>query len=442
MKIIFPEISQADFDYAIDCLEDCKHSDAAEYGFNHPYFAPGGAYGRQWWQLDSSLALGGYKWIDRKFAEVSLWNFIESQKENGRICLWGADDLPKYVAGGNFPKQHQGVSSLPKIFDVTYHLLQGSADERLKQAAYNMLKKYLNWWFEYRKDEATGLITAVFEETFVPYLGSSGEYAPVDTNTEVYVGCHYTQLMAQELGDTAYADILQSRKERLKESINKYLWNEEKGAYYPYDILQKKNTDFLMASTFYPLRLNIAEQKHKERLLKLLKDHECFNWDTIPLTSVSKTDKCFTTTVGNYQGNASWSGNVWTLINEMVVRGLVDCGEGETAAQLALKTLYCFRSNCTEFINPFDGTGHGVKKYAWTASQFIQLIVEVIFGISYNASAQQLTVSPNLPCGFENCDVSLEGLKTDAHTSADIHIKNGKISCTLSDDKIKIVTKY
>ena len=66
MNISFNTISSEDLDYAVECLEVCKQPDAKEYGFNYPYFTPGGAYGKQWWQLDSSLALSGYKWIDRE----------------------------------------------------------------------------------------------------------------------------------------------------------------------------------------------------------------------------------------------------------------------------------------------------------------------------------------------------------------------------------------
>ena len=122
MIIVSPFIKQTDLDYAIECLEICKQENAKEYNFSYPFFSPGGSYGKQWWQLDSSLALCGYKWVDRLFAERSLWNFIESQKEAGRICLWGADVLPDIVAGENRLLQKQGVSLLPKIFDVTYHI--------------------------------------------------------------------------------------------------------------------------------------------------------------------------------------------------------------------------------------------------------------------------------------------------------------------------------
>lgn len=157
------------------------------------------------------------------------------------------------------------------------------------------------------------------------------------------------------------------------------------------------------------------------------------------MTSVSKTDKCFTTTKGEYQGNASWSGNVWTLINEMVVRGLIDCGENELAAELALKTLVAFKSNCAEFINPFDGSGHGVEKYAWTASQFIELIVEVIFGVSYFAKRKEIKISPKLPPNMKNGHFALVNLKVDSDISLDIHITNGNVSYTVSNDDIKVI---
>ena len=438
MKINLRNVTQEDFDYSWECLEACKQDHAKKFGFNYPYFSPGGGYGEQWWQLDSALALCGYKWEDRKFAETALLNFIESQKEDGRICLWGEDILPPHREGNHHSKQNEGVSSLPKIFDVAYHILKGSTDNELKKATYTMLKKYNDWWFLNRQDKETGLITAVFEETFIPYLEYAGEYAAVDTNTEVYVGCHYLELLANELGYEQDAQLMRERKNQLKESINTYLWWEEKSAYYPYNVKKQEFVDLLMASTFCPFRLQIASKEQQKKLIELLKNHEHFNYDTIPLTSVSKLDKQFITTKGPYQGNKSWSGNVWTLINEVVVRGLLDCGENELAADLALKTVYAFNHNCTEFVNPFDGSGHGVIKYAWSASQYIELIIEVIFGVSYDAAEKTVTISPKLADELKDTKLSLENLKITQDTSIDIFIDNGEISYSLSNDKLNV----
>jgi len=439
MIIQFPHIKQDDLEYAIKCLEACKQDNADAYAFPYPYFTPGGSYGKQWWQLDSSLALRGYQWIDRDFVETALLNFIESQKADGRICLWGADVLPSKVAGDDFPLQTEGVSSLPKLFDVAYHILRGSTDKSLKIKTYEMLKRYLDWWFSARQDQSTGLISAVFEETFIPYLGRTGEYAPVDTNVEVYVGCYYVETLARELGKNRDADEIGERKENLKKSINQYLWDEEKGAYFPYFLKEGKLGSCLMASTFYPLRLQIAPRECQERLLSLLTSQEHFHWDVLPVTSVSKKDAAFTTTTGIYKGNASWSGNVWTLINEMVVRGLCDCGEDALAAELALKTLYAFNHNCAEFINPFDGVGHGVLQYAWTASQYLELLIEFIFGVDYDAKNKTVKVCPRIKKELRHERFEIKGLRLAENLLIDIVIKDNEVSCVVSDEAIKVM---
>ena len=327
---------------------------------------------------------------------------------------------------------------MPKIFDVAYHILRGSTEDSLKEKTYEMLKKYLDWWFSARFDLNTGLISAVFEETFIPYLGREGEYAPVDTNVEVYVGCHYVELLARELGKNEDADEIREKKENLKKAINQYFWDEAKGAYFPYFLKEEKLGDCLMASTFYPLRLQIAPRKRQERLLSLLTDQESFNWDVLPLTSVSKKDAAFTTTPGEYQGNASWSGNVWTLINEMVVRGLCDCGEDALAAELAMKTIYAFNHNCAEFLNPFDGVGHGVVQYAWTASQYLELLIEFVFGIDYDAEDKTITVRPRIAKELRNDMLEIKGLQIAEDLFADVVIKENEASCAASDKAIKV----
>lgn len=440
MKIKFLGISQSDFEYAFECLENCKQTNAVDYGFNYPYFTPGGDYGEQWWQLDSSLALCGYKWKDRKFVETSLLNFIETQKLDGRICLWGKDILPKQVAGGDLLQQNEGVSSLPKIFDIAYNIVKSSNDKVLIAKTYSMLKRYLDWWYNERYDRESGLITSVFEECFIPYLGSAMEYASVDTNVEVYVGLIYTADLAKILNDTETVKKLQDKAKALKTAINTHLWDDEKGAYYPFDLTRKIRINRLMASTFYPLRLKIAPSKYKKRLIELLKNHDKFNWDTIPLTSVSKDDSIFQITNGVYIGNRSWSGNVWTLINEMVIRGLMDSDERELAVELALKTIFAFNNKYTEFINPFDGSGNGVLEYAWTASQYLELIIEIIFGVSSNAYKKEVSIIPNISEDLKKTEISITNLMVFDGVYLDVFIDKGKINYKISNKTIKVNT--
>jgi glycogen debranching enzyme len=149
-------------------------------------------------------------------------------------------------------------------------------------------------------------------------------------------------------------------------------------------------------------------------------------------------DSAFVTTKGEYQGNASWSGNVWTLINEMVVRGLCDCGEKEIAAELALKTIRVFNHNCTEFVNPFDGSGHGVLQYAWSASQYLELIIETIFGISYRADEKVVTVSPKITENLKNECLELRHICLSKGVFLDVGIDHGIVSYRVSSDSIKV----
>ena len=193
-----------------------------------------------------------------------------------------------------------------------------------------------------------------------------------------------------------------------------------------------------MASTFYPLRMKIASVEQKNKLITLLTNNEHFNWNTIPLTSVSKKDPLFQTTIGYYQGNASWSGNVWTLINEMVVRGLMDSDEKALAAGLALKTVYAFNNNYTEFINPFDGSGHGVLKYAWTASQYLELIIEIIFGISSNITKKEVCISPNLTDELKKQRLSIKGVMVFNNVFLDVSIDKGNLNYKISDKTVTV----
>ena len=302
-----------------------------------------------------------------------------------------------------------------------------------------MLKAYADWWYQERRDPETGLMSAVFEETFIPYYGCAMEYAPVDTNVEVYVGLIYTARLGEKMGENDHAALLRERAKQLKTAIQKYLWVQEKGAFYPYDLVEKQPIDCLMASTFYPLRMQIANAQQQKMLLTLLQDHQHFNWDTIPLTSVSKKDPIFKTPKGHYQGNASWSGNVWTLINETVVRGLIDCNEKELAAELAMKTVRAFHRNCAEFINPFDGTGQGVLQYAWSAAQYITLIIEVIFGIHIDGHTRTVTILPNLTEALKREELSITGLTVLNGVKLDVWLRHAEVAYAISDPSVKVI---
>ncbi|MGN7786350.1 hypothetical protein ACTJIJ_17590 [Niabella sp. 22666] len=58
-----------------------------------------------------------------------------------------------------------------------------------------------------------------------------------------------------------------------------------------------------------------------------------------------------------------------------------------------------------------SGSGQGVKRYAWSAAQYIQLLIEDILGIDYNRFTGKLKIIPNLSVSLKNEKPALRHLK-------------------------------
>ena len=427
-KIKLPGISQADFADAFQTLEECRIDSVPVKGFRYPFFAPGGQYGPDWWNIDSSLALRGYRWKDRTFAENSLRNFFFVQKENGRIPLYSYDHVEPY---------DEEISSLPKLLEVAYIFAKESDDEEFVNDCYTLIKRYIGWWLNFRRNSETGLVSAVFEETFVPYLHKSGERLAVDTNVEMVVGLSRAAALARRLNDSRAAEQYDALRREFSEAINRFLWNEEEGAYFPYLLGQKRHEKFFMASSFLPLREKIAPKERAERMLSRLTSDD-FGWNTYPVFSVSRSDPQFTISEGQYQGNPSWSGSVWTLLNEGIVQGLKDSGYADTAAALAYRTVQEFNGKYFEFLQPLNGSGQGVVRYAWTASQYIQLILESIFGISIDAAAGTVCVRPMLCTELQKGELYAREVPLPDGGTISVSIQNGAASVQTAGTGYKI----
>lgn len=424
LSLELPNYTTADLQRALAVIQSCRKDPLPDYGFPCPYISPGGMYGGMWWQLDYSLALTGLLWSDHTAALDGIRNFAACQKPDGRIPLWGNDRLPHY---NGERLQREQTSSLPKLFDAIARILRRTQDQELLRTGYNLLKRYLDWWLAQRYDRPTGLFSAVFEETFIPYFGYTYEYAPVDLNVELVHGFHVTAALASRLGRRDEADRLRSQAQDLAACIDRLLWNDEAQFYLPLQLQTRTHLPLRMASAFAALRYRIASPAHARVLLDVLTNVNRFNWNRRGLTSVDQTDPAFTLVSGRYNGNPSWSGSVWTLTNENAIRGLMDYGQHELAAQLLVHTLDLFKSQYCEFLNPATGTPCGVMDYAWTAATCLDLIFSVLLGIDYDATTDHVTVSPTLPAAWQNQKLTLRNLPLPNHTTLNLEIVGGEI---------------
>jgi hypothetical protein len=423
-RITFPGITQDDFQDAFNVLNECLVTNLPVAGFTRAFMYPGGEYYKNWWQLDGSLALSGSKWASQKFAEGVVRNFIEVQRPDGRIPLYGPDTIALPF----------GTSSLPTLFEIGFEVVRRSDDTALVRATYTCLKKYLHWWLSdtVRRDSPSGLITGVFEETVPPdFSNTRFVRAPVDLNVELVLGCANIAALARRLGVRSEYEKYSALQKELTNLINKYMWDEKKGAYLSYFIKKQERDDRLTWYTFYPFRLNIAPGDRAEQMVKMLVDDRYFGWSGNTLTSAAKTDTTYNETKGVYNGK-QWSGAIWTLCNDAIVKGLEDIGRYDLSAHLALKTARLFNANYAEFIMPSDGSGQGQLRYCWSASQYVEILVEKIFGVDYDAFGKTLTIMPRLDADLLGHDIALDSLLLPNGSRLTLHISNQPKGVTIA----------
>ena len=385
-EIQLPGISQADFEDAFLVMQEAyvnASPEAPVYGFTHPFCGPGGAYGVCWWQLDTSLALCGAKWVNTLFAENVLRGFKDVQREKGRIPLHGPDTL--------LDPEHK-CSSVPKLFQAAYEVLERTQDAGLLEEIYPLLKGYLDWWLTERIESRTGLIYAIVEE-FLP--GRNVPLCAIETNVEVVVGCKIVSKLAARLGNAEEAKYYEGKMRHHAELIRTRLWDDERKTFLSYDPSTGGFDDKVYSTIFDTLKNGVANEAQTDRLLSYLVDDRLFQWNGVCLTTAAKTCKCYNETPGVYAA-CQWEGSIWTMRNYTVIEGLDDIGRFDLSAYLSWRTVNLFNGNYAEFLNPPDGSGHGVKRYVWTASQYIQIIIERIFGIRYSNYLGEIRIMPNI----------------------------------------------
>ncbi len=233
----------------------------------------------------------------------------------------------------------------------------------------------------------------------------------------------------------AEADRYLNDFKQLSSSINQYLWSEEDHVYYNYYVLEKKHERRLLCTTFDPLLLGIAPPDRVEKLIPVLLNPSLFNWGTRPLTTIARTEPDYVEATGAYDGRA-WFGDIWTLRNLPVINGLEDAGKHDLAAELTWSTIKTFNSNYCEYIVPSTGSGEGVQRYGWSASQYIQAIIENLFGIDYDFLNKRLRIVPHIPKELMKQEIEINNLiipsENDLRLDLKIkQVKEGKAIITI-----------
>jgi len=141
----------------------------------------------------------------------------------------------------------------------------------------------------------------------------------------------------------------------------------------------------------------------------VLTDQNIFNWDVRGVTSIAKTEPDYVEAAGVYDGTA-WFGDIWTMRNMPIIQGLKEIGRYDLASKLTWDTIKCFNANYCEYVVPATGSGEGVQRYNWSASQYVQSVVEYLFGVDYDNIKNRLRILPLVPEELWGKEIAIEGL--------------------------------
>lgn len=355
----------------------------------HTWTTPDRFPHKDMWLWDSAFHTLGNRFISSSLAEDSIKAILSNQRKDGFISH---QMNPINGRASQFTQP-------PVLAWASYKIYQQTKDKEFLKYVYPKLKKFLNWLYQNRDNDKTGLLAWKINSVVTCKCGESGmDNSPrfdklkdgesiksVDFNSFAINEMEYLGKMAQELNRKEEAILWREEAGRKKRLFNLYLWDKEDKFYY--DL--KKNSRFNKIKTvasFLPLFAGIADKSKAEDLVKRLKNPDEF-WTEFPVPSVSIDSP--------FYHKDMWRGPTWINYNYLIIEGLKKYGFTDTAIQLANKTLreiarwYKEKGTIFEYYDSESSISPDVllrkqwldakkpigaiKEYHWTAAVYIAL---------------------------------------------------------------------
>jgi alpha,alpha-trehalase len=105
---------------------------------------------------------------------------------------------------------------------------------------------------------------------FGPYGAKTHHYAAVCLNSLLYKTEMDLAEMADTLGKKEESEVWRQRARARQQAMNKYLWNANRGMFFDYDFMAKKQSTYEYVTTFYPLWSGVASKEQAAALEKNL----------------------------------------------------------------------------------------------------------------------------------------------------------------------------
>lgn len=301
--------------------------------------------------------------VDLKLAEENLKLLIDSNlKEDGYLIQCRVGDRVNNLTGLpvvsyivlKIYERHKNYEFVNYMFPKLYkwHLWLKNNRDKNK----NLL---FEWGYENEGDimldpeSAAGYEsgmdnTPMYEEAKVNTNLRCIEMDCVDLSTFYALDSLSLAELAKVLNRTKEYEFLITGYNEVKNQINKFLWDKERGMYVNRH-WDGKFAEVVTPTSFYPMIAKIPPQQQSKLLIKTLLDENLF-WGELVIPSVAKNLSCYDPD-GDY-----WRGRIWPPINFFVYEGLKNYDEklAEVVKEKSLKL----------FLNEWVKHGHIHENYS------------------------------------------------------------------------------
>ncbi len=282
------------------------------------------------WLWDSAFHSIGWRHLDIEVAKQILTAVLDVQKPDGMI--------PHMAT----PLTSTQITQPPVLCMAVDKIYKKQPDKKWLGSIYNALCAYIEWDFENRDRDGSGLLEWFIDNDPNCRSGESGmDNSPRFDSAQLIDAVDFNSFIALEFETLAkFAGILGYKDHQHKwqnkyldicGKINERLWNEGQGFYFDYLCGSDKQSDVMAGAGFLPLICGAASFEQAKILAAHIRNPRTFGV-SLPVATIAVNDE------KNYSKDM-WRGPVWVNLNWLVIKGFERYGLNDTADYIRNRTL-------------------------------------------------------------------------------------------------------
>lgn len=369
---------------------------------------------------DSAFISGIWRVWDNKIAQDIMKPFLDTQLEDG-FCT---QTIPLGLT------INKNITNPPLIAWAFCESASMTGDFTFLRQYYDRLKKFNEYLYSERKNGELFCWKHSYESGIdnSPRFTDRSESEHYDiknlwaVDLNSWIMLHHESMIkiAEALGYREDVDEFRARNEALKKSINRYLWNEEAGYYFDYNLNDKCQIKIPTIVSFFPMLVGCTDRAKDEMLMQHIRAEDEFG-TLVPFPSVSRNHETFLKDM--------WRGPVWMNTAYAGIQSLKKIGEDSLASHLSyrlFKAVAYTHENCGSIYEFYDVDRYDleelsrkkgnfwkqvtlgskpVKKFVGWTGLVNTMLIENVLG--YRRRGGKTSVFPHLPDSFRNATVTL-----------------------------------